>query len=214
MKDHLCATFSIVAFEPEEKSWGIAVASKHIAIGAYVPYAKAGVGAIATQSYTNLSFGAKGLELLAHGMSASEALEMLLSQDPDPEKRQVGIVDARGNSASFTGKSCIVWAGELLGNGYTIQGNMLTGERVLQQMERAYLSGKGDFARRLYASLQAGEKAGGDKRGKQAAALLVVKETMFNSMATDTYINLRVDDHNKPVKELGRLLDLHTKLYQ
>jgi uncharacterized Ntn-hydrolase superfamily protein len=214
VKEHLCATFSIAAYDPIEKSWGVAVASKHIAIGAYVPYAKAGVGAIATQSFTNVSFGHKGLALLANGLSAADALEELLNKDPDPEKRQVGIVDANGNSAAFTGANCIFWAGELLGNGYTIQGNMIAGERVLEKMEQAYLSTNGDFAHRLLASLQAGEKAGGDKRGKQAAALLVVKNTTFNAIATDTYINLRVDDHKNPVKELDRLLELHTKLYQ
>jgi uncharacterized Ntn-hydrolase superfamily protein len=211
MNEHLCATFSIVGYDPEEKSWGVAVASKHIAIGAYVPYAKAHIGAIATQSFTNLSFGPMGLTLLARGMSASEALESLLDQDPDPEVRQVGIVDARGNSASFTGANCIPWAGELLGNGYTIQGNMLTGGRVLEKMESAYLSAKGSFTHRLFASLHAGEKAGGDKRGKQAAALLVVKNTTFNGIATDTFINLRVDDHKKPIKELGRLLNEYFK---
>lgn len=209
MNQLLFATFSIVAFDPKSKSWGAAVASKHLAVGAYVPFARAGAGAIASQSYFNPTFGEKGLQLLSKGKSAKEVLDKLLKIDPHPENRQVGIVDAKGYTAAFTGNKCSVWAGELIGNGYTIQGNCLTGEKVLFAMEKAFLSAKGDLAHRLFDSLAAGDNAGGDKRGKQAASLLVSKETTWNDIPSDNFINLRVDDHKEPVKELGRLLALY-----
>jgi uncharacterized Ntn-hydrolase superfamily protein len=203
------ATFSIVAYDPESESWGVVVASKYLGAGAYVPYAKAGVGAIATQSFTNITYGLKGLELLSLGKSAKETLDELLATDPNPEVRQVGIVDAKGNSAAFTGNECVVWAGEIIGKGYTIQGNMLVGEKVLLEMEKTYLSAKGTFAERLCEALLAGEKAGGDKRGKQSASLLISKKTEWNNMTTDRFIDLRVDDHKHPVEELKRILKLH-----
>jgi uncharacterized Ntn-hydrolase superfamily protein len=202
-------TFSIVAHDRQENSWGVAVASKFLAVGAVVPYAKAGVGAVATQSLANLSYGEQGLALMAQGLDAGETLARLTTADDLREHRQAGTVDAQGRAATFTGSDCMPWAGGLAGEGYAIQGNILAGEQVVQAMADAYLQAQGELAERLYAALQAGDRAGGDRRGRQSAALLVVKPEGSYGGFTDRYIDVRVDDHPDPVPELERLLQLH-----
>jgi uncharacterized Ntn-hydrolase superfamily protein len=199
------ATFSIVAIDPATGELGVAVASKFLAVGAVVPWARAGVGAVATQSYANVSYGPTGLELTAAGYSASETLARLLADDPERELRQVGIVDARGGTATFTGSACHAWAGGRTGPGYAVQGNILTGPEVVNAMARTFETTEGPLAARLLAALAAGDTAGGDRRGKQSAALLVVKERGGYGGYTDRFIDLRVDDHPEPVAELERL---------
>lgn len=203
------STFSIVACDLEAKTWGVAVASKFPAVGAAVPWVKAEVGAVATQSYVNTSYGPNGLAMMAEGASAAETLEKLLASDEQREIRQVGIVDARGNAVSFTGKKCHDWAGGLTGPGYAIQGNILTGADVIQKMEEAYLNSAGDLPAKLYAALYAGDRAGGDKRGRQASAIYVAKPKGGYGGFLDRWIDYRVDDHLDPVARLGELLELH-----
>jgi uncharacterized Ntn-hydrolase superfamily protein len=199
-------TFSIVAYDPDHKEWGVAVASKYLAVGSAVPWAKAGVGAIATQSYVNTTYGPRGLELLAQGKSAKEAIKTLTEADDGRELRQVGIVDAEGNAVQYTGKKCVPWAGGKTGKNYTCQGNLLTGEDVVEAMAKTYEDAKGSFAWRLLAALEAGEKAGGDKRGKQSAAIYVVRDKGGPNGYGDRAVDLRVDDHDEPVRELARIL--------
>ncbi len=203
------ATFSIVAHERRENSWGVAVASKFLAVGGLVPFARAGVGAVATQSLANLAYGEQGLEMMAGGLSAAETLKRLVEGDDLRESRQAGIVDAKGEAATFTGDECLDWAGGVTGAGYAIQGNILAGEQVITDMVAAFEGTEGELADRLYAALLAGDRAGGDRRGKQSASLLVVKPHGSYGGATDRYLDLRVDDHGEPVEELGRLLRLH-----
>jgi uncharacterized Ntn-hydrolase superfamily protein len=203
-------TFSIVACDLKEKTWGVAVASKFPGVGAVVPWAQAGAGAVATQSYANTAFGPGGLEMMAYGMSAKETLAGLLRNDPDRELRQVGLVDAKGRSATFTGDGCFPWAGGVAGRGYAIQGNILAGEKVVAAMERKFLSTKGDLPERLFAALLAGDRAGGDKRGRQSAAIYVVKPQGGYGGYIDRWMDYRVDDHEDPVQRLGELLELHS----
>ncbi|MEZ8218114.1 putative conserved protein, Ntn-hydrolase superfamily [Candidatus Fervidibacteria bacterium JGI MDM2 SSWTFF-3-K9] len=202
------STFSIVAFDPKTGDLGVAVASKFLAVGSVVPYAKAGVGAIATQSFANTTFGPKGLELLRKGLTPSQVLKQLLASDKDREFRQVGIVDAKGRAAAFTGKKCLPWAGHIVGKGFAVQGNILAGEQVVKAMAKAFRETKGELAERLMAALEAGEQAGGDARGKQSAAILVVRKGAGYGGFDDRYIDLRVDDHPEPVKELRRILNI------
>jgi uncharacterized Ntn-hydrolase superfamily protein len=204
-------TFSIVARSADGTSFGVAVASKFLAVGAAVPAAAAGVGAIATQSYANLAYRPDGLALLAEGRGAALTLEMLTSVDEARETRQAGIVDADGIAASFTGSECQPWAGGVVGDGYAIQGNILVGPQVVEAMERAWLaSARGaPLTRRLLAALSAGDQVGGDRRGRQSAALLVVTPEGGYGGGSDVLADLRVDDHPEPVPELARLVDLH-----
>jgi uncharacterized Ntn-hydrolase superfamily protein len=202
------STFSIVGRDPSTGELGVAVASRFFAVGSVVPWAKADVGAIATQSYANTSFGWRGLELLGKGMTPQAALDELLKNDDHPQQRQVGIVAANGRSATYTGKECLNWAGGRSGPNYAIQGNILTGEAVVDTMEKIFLKAEGTLASRLYAALMAGDAAGGDSRGRQSAALLVVKAGAGYGGYTDRAIDIRVDDAPDPLKELGRLLDL------
>lgn len=208
------STFSIVGYDPQEKAWGIAVASKFLAVGAVVPWARAGVGALATQSYANTSFGPDGLEKMARGLSAREALAELLAADPESAKRQVGIVDRQGRAATFTGKSCFDWAGGLTGENFAAQGNILAGAGVVQAMADVFRKSEGNLARRLLDALRAGDDAGGDRRGKQSAAILVVKEGAGYGGFNDRWIDFRVDDHIEPVHRLGELLDLHDLYFE
>ncbi len=201
------ATFSIVGRDAETGELGIAVASRFFAVGTVVPWAKAGVGAVATQSYANTAFGWEGLALLEQGATPEETVAILTRNDDNPEKRQFGIVSADGKSATFTGDKCNPWAGGRSGSNYAVQGNILAGEAVVTAMEKAFLETPGTLADRLYAALLAGEKNGGDSRGKQSTALLVVKEGAGYGGYTDRAIDIRVDDHKEPFKELGRLLD-------
>ena len=200
------ATFSIVAYDPKTKDLGVAVESKFFAVGSVVPWAKAGVGAIATQAFGNTTYGPKGLELLAGGKTPAEVIEMLTSADEGRDRRQVGIVDAKGNAATYTGKGCNPWAGGKTGTNYSAQGNILVGEQTVTAMCEAFEKSKGELADKLLAALGAGQAAGGDSRGQQSAALIVVRERGGYAGFNDRYIDLRVDDNPEPIKELGRLL--------
>ena len=203
------STFSIVAYDPAAKEWGVATQSKFLAVGSAVPWAQAGAGAVATQSYANTSFGPKGLALMASGLSAQETLDRLLAEDEGREHRQVGLVDAQGQVATFTGKECLAWAGGLAGKGYAVQGNILVGEATLTAMAQAFETARGELADCLVAALAAGQKAGGDRRGQQSAALIVVREKGGYAGFNDRYIDLRVDDHPRPIKRLMEILALH-----
>jgi uncharacterized Ntn-hydrolase superfamily protein len=207
------ATFSIVARDPARGELGVAVASRFFAVGTVVPWARAGVGAVATQSFANTTYGPRGLDLLERGASPAEALAILTRGDPDREKRQVGIVAADGASVTFSGQGCNPWAGGRAGRDYAIQGNILAGEKVVADMEKAFLGTKGSLADRLFASLSAGDAAGGDSRGRQSAAILVVKERAGYGGLSDRAIDVRVDDHADPFRELRRLLD-HAQMNQ
>lgn len=198
-------TFSIVAADVASGDWGIAVASKFPCVGAVVPWARAGVGAVATQSWANTSFGPEGLELMGAGVGAQPALDRLLGDDDGREDRQVGFVDATGNAATFTGSKCMTWAGGVSGEGFAAQGNILAGEAVVAELARAFSETEGDLCDRLLAALVAGDAAGGDKRGRQSAALLVVREGGGYEGRNDRYIDLRVDDHADPINELVRI---------
>lgn len=202
-------TFSIVACDLDDQAWGVAVASKFPAVGAVVPYAQAGAGAVATQSFANTSFGPRGLEMMASGLSAQETLERLLEDDPDKELRQVGLVDARGGAATFSGSKCFAWAGGVSGPGYAIQGNILARESVVPAMERAFLESRGNLPARLLTALLAGDRAGGDRRGRQSAAIYVVRPHGGYGGYLDRWIDYRVDDHEDPVPRLGELLEMH-----
>jgi uncharacterized Ntn-hydrolase superfamily protein len=201
-------TFSIVGFDPIEKEWGIAVQSKFLGVGAVVPWAKAGAGAVATQSYANTAYGPKALALMEQGKSAQETLELLLAEDPEKEMRQVGLIDASGNPATFTGKECYDWAGGLTGPHFAAQGNILVDEKTVQAMAQVFAETNGPLADRLLAALDAGQEAGGDSRGKQSAALYIVKDKGGYGGFNDRYIDLRVDDHPDPIKELIRIYQL------
>lgn len=203
------STFSIVACDLDQKTWGVAVASKFPAVGAVVPWAQAGAGAVATQSSANTSFGPRGLEMLAGGLTAEETLSRLLADDPEREHRQVGVVDGCGGSATFTGKDCFAWAGGVTGSGYAIQGNILAGDQVVLAMQKAFLETKGELPERLHVALLTGDRAGGDRRGRQSAALYVVKPQGGYGGYLDRWMDYRVDDHTDPVPRLGDLLELH-----
>lgn len=204
-------TFSIVARDGD--AFGVAVASKFLAVGALVPWARPGAGAIATQAYANISYGPQGLELLSLGRSAEEVVQILTGPDAEREQRQLGVVDAAGNAASFTGSECITWAGGTIGEGYTVQGNILAGPSVVGSMAEAFEGTQGDLAGRLVAALTAGDVSGGDRRGRQSAALLVVSPNGGYGGTTDVVADLRVDDHANPARELSRLLDIHRTLF-
>lgn len=201
-------TFSIIGYDRKEKEWGIAVQSKFLGVGAVVPFAKAGVGAVATQSYANTAYGPQALELMEQGKTAQEALDLITAEDPDKELRQVGIVDFEGNGATFTGNGCYDWAGGTAGTYFAAQGNILVDENTVKAMADTFTSSEGTLAERLLASLNAGQEAGGDSRGQQSAALLVVKEKGGYGGFNDRYIDLRVDDHHDPITELIRIYHL------
>ena len=208
-------TFSIVARSDDGESWGVAVASKFLAVGSAVPAAVAGIGAIATQADANIAYKFLALAHLDEGATAQVALDRLLEDDEGRDHRQVGIVDSDGNAATFTGSECFDWAGGVTGSsgergGFAIQGNILTGPEVVEAMEAAWSETVDQpVERRLLAALTAGDRAGGDSRGRQSAALLVVRDGAGYGGLDDTAVDLRVDDHLDPVTELGRLLDLN-----
>jgi uncharacterized Ntn-hydrolase superfamily protein len=206
----MVATFSIVAFEPETKALGVAVQSKFLAVGAIVPWARAGVGAVATQAMANFNYGPRGLDLMSRGKTAEETLQALISSDDEREHRQLGVVDARGRVATFTGSECFEWAGGVAGEHYAAQGNILVGRETVEAMAETFETTTGDLAGRLLAALDAGQTAGGDSRGKQSAALLVVKEGGGYGGNNDRLLDLRVDDHPEPIRELVRIRALHT----
>ncbi|HUG15892.1 MAG TPA: DUF1028 domain-containing protein [Thermomicrobiales bacterium] len=202
-------TFSIVARDPDTGDLGVAVQSKFLAVGAVVPWARAGVGAIATQAHANVSYGPDGLVMLETGLSAQEVLDKLTTADTGRDQRQAGIVDALGHVATFTGPGCTDWAGGFAGNGYCCQGNILTGPEVVDAMAEGYVTAQGSFAARLLTALEAGQAAGGDSRGQQSAAILVVRANGGYGGGNDRWIDLRVDDHPRPIAELRRLVMLH-----
>lgn len=207
------ATFSVVAFDPATKELGIAVQSKFFGVGSVVPWARAGVGAVATQSYANVTYGPGGLKLMADGKSARETLGELIDRDSRADRRQVGIVDKDGNVASYTGKTCIAWAGHREGKHYCVQGNILAGPEVIEAMAKAFEATEGPLADRLMAALVAAQKAGGDRRGMQSAALLVVRDGAGYGGGNDRFIDLRVEDNPEPIEELQRLLHEHRKFF-
>ncbi len=203
------STFSIVAFDPKTKDLGVAVESKFVAVGAVVPFARAGVGAVATQSYANTAYGPKALAMMKRGLAAKDVLKKLVAADKDAAQRQVGLVDARGRAASHTGKGCIAWAGHLVGSSYACQGNLLAGEEVVKAMSRTFEVTQGDLPVRLLAALSAGQRAGGDRRGQQSAALLVVREDGGYGGFNDRWIDVRVDEHPEPIEELIRAFNVY-----
>jgi uncharacterized Ntn-hydrolase superfamily protein len=208
-----CNTFSIVAYDPENKEWGCAVSSKYLGVGNVVPHGKAGVGIVATQASVNYAHGPNGVELMAKGKTAAEALEALKESDKGIESRQLGLVDAKGNAVSFTGKKCQSWAGGKTGQYYAVQGNILTGEEVVNEMAKAFEETKGVLMWRLLAALEAGEKAGGDKRKPppNSAAILVVRENKGPNGVGDRYVDLRVDEAKDPIPELRRIVEFRFK---
>ena len=202
-------TFSIVAYDPKNNEWGVAVQSKFVAVGSIVPYAKAKVGAIATQAYANTSYGPNGLALLEKGLTAEETIQRLIKDDEKKEERQVGIVDSFGNAASFTGSECFEWAGHIVGKDFSCQGNILVSEEVVKAMAKAFETTRGDLIDKLFAVLDAGQEAGGDRRGRESAAILIVKEKGAYDGGTDNYINIRVDEHPTPIKELKKVFEIY-----
>jgi uncharacterized Ntn-hydrolase superfamily protein len=206
-------TFSLVACDLDAQDWGVAVASKFLAVGAIVPWVAADAGAVATQSYANVSFGPGGLELMRSGASAREALDQLVAADDGRDQRQVGVVDRHGTAATFTGSACHDWAGGRTGQGYAAQGNILAGAVVVDAMASAFESAAGSLAERLLTGLAAGDRAGGDSRGRQSASLVVHRPGGGYAGGNDVLVDLRVDDHPDPVTELARLYDIHDLLF-
>lgn len=207
------ATFSIVARDPATGELGVAVQSRVLGVGAIVPFAKAGVGAVATQSMANTAYGPDGLKLLADGKDAEQALAALTAADAQRAIRQAGVIALQGKPATFTGGECLDWAGGRTGEHYAVQGNILAGQAVVDGMAEAFEKTAGTLSERMLAALDAGQAAGGDKRGMQSAALLVVREGWGYGGQNDRYMDLRVDDHAEPIKELRRLTGLHGKLF-
>jgi uncharacterized Ntn-hydrolase superfamily protein len=199
------STFSIVAYDSATGEVGVAVQSKYFSVGTAVPWARAGVGAVATQASVNVSHGPRGLALLGSGLSASEALVALAAVDSSWQGRQLGVVDARGGSASWTGSSALDWAGGETGPGFACQGNILAGPKVVSEMARAFRETRGELAERMIAALEAGQAAGGDKRGQQSAAILIARPSETNPEYEERYIDLRVEDHKTPIRELRRV---------
>ena len=202
-------TFSIVAFERETATWGVAVQSKFISVGSVVPFAEAGAGAIATQALANVAYGPDGLALLRKGLSASEVVRRLTEADSGRNERQLGVVDAKGGSASFTGAKCMEWAGHETGDGFACQGNILFGPGVVRAMARTYESAGGDILDRLLAALAAGQREGGDRRGMQSAALYAVRKGGGYGGGNDRWVDLRVDEHPSPIEELKRVFKVY-----
>ena len=206
-------TFSIVAFDPANGDLGVAVQSKFPNVGVSIPFAKAGVGAVATQSYCNTSYGPRGLALLENGASPRQAVDILIGGDEQRDYRQVGIIDARGRAASFTGAQCFDWAGDGQGACCSAQGNTLAGPQVVEGMVRGFEGAEGSLAERLLAALQAGQAGGGDRRGQQSAALLVVRAGGGYGGFDDRYVDISVYDHPTPIAELERLYAIHRLTY-
>jgi uncharacterized Ntn-hydrolase superfamily protein len=211
----LVATYSIVGCDLGAKQWGVAVQSKFLAVGSVVPWAEAEVGAIATQAYANPGYGPKGLALLRDGLGASEVVERLTAEDDGRDERQVGVVDAHGGSASWTGPGCNDWAGHRTGAGYAAQGNILVGEETVAALAKTFEeSARLPLVQRLVECLAAAQAAGGDRRGQQSASLLVVQRDGGYAGLSDVLVDLRVDDHERPIQELRRIYELHRRLFE
>ena len=211
----LVATYSIVACDLEAGQWGVAVQSKFLGVGAIVPWAEPHVGAIATQAFANPHYGPDGLALLREGLSAEETVERLTSADDGRAERQLGIVDGEGRSASFTGGECNEWAGGRAGANYAAQGNILVSEATVDALAETFEASAGNMlSTRLLDCLDAAQAAGGDSRGQQSAALLVVQRDAGYAALSDSLVDLRVEDHERPLQELRRLYDLHREVFQ
>jgi len=214
MADRIVATYSIAACDLEAAQWGVATQSKFLAVGSVVPWAEPGVGAVATQAYANPRYGPEGLALLREGASAADTVKALTESDDGREHRQVGIVDANGGSATFTGDKCFDWAGGRTGPCFAAQGNILVGEETVAALAMTFTATAGKpLALRLLESLAAAQAAGGDRRGQQSAALLVVERDGGYAAMSDVLVDLRVDDHAQPVAELARLYAAHDLLF-
>lgn len=211
-KEQLVATFSIVAADPETGEVGVAVQSKFLAVGSVVPWAKANVGAVATQSWANTAFGPEGLALLEKGLSPEEVIDKLVADDPDRSLRQVAVINAEGEASAFTGHECYDWAGHIIGKHHSCQGNILISEETVSEMSRTFEASEGPLAERMLKAVAAAQHAGGDSRGKQSAAVYVVQEGAGYGGYNDVKVDLRVDDHPEPIEELQRLYELH-KMY-
>ncbi|MDF1850012.1 MAG: DUF1028 domain-containing protein [Verrucomicrobiales bacterium] len=211
--DPVVATFSIIAVDPDTDEIGVAVQSKIVGVGAVVPFAKAGVGAIATQANANVGYGPLGLLALRSGMSAKDTIDLLTREDPLAASRQVGVITAEGKASTYTGKNCFDWAGGKTGENYAVQGNILAGKEVLEAMAKAFEETEGVLAERLLAALHAGQEAGGDRRGRQSAGLLIVREGWGYGGLTDRFRDLRVDEHETPIVELERVYQKHRALF-
>ncbi len=208
------ATYSLVACDLEAREWGIAVQSKFPAVGAVVPWAEPEVGAVATQALANVSYGPRGLELLGEGLSAQETISRVTEVDEERDHRQAGVVDAQGRAATYTGSSCLEWAGGVAGDGYAAQGNILVSEETVTALARTFeATAPRPLAERLLEALAAAQLAGGDRRGQQSAALLVVKRDSGYGASSDVLVDLRVDDHATPIAELRRLYGIHDLLF-
>jgi uncharacterized Ntn-hydrolase superfamily protein len=214
MAEPVVATYSIAACDLEAGRWGVATQSKFLAVGSVVPWAAPGAGAIATQAYANPRYGPDGLKLLAEGLSAQDVVESLTSADDGRDHRQLGVVDASGGSATYTGSECMDWAGGIAGPGFAAQGNILVGEETVAALATTFTATDGrPLAERLLECLAAAQAAGGDRRGQQSAALFVVEQDGGYAGLSDTLVDLRVDDHPQPVAELARLYGLHDLLF-
>jgi uncharacterized Ntn-hydrolase superfamily protein len=214
MAEPLVATFSIAACDLEAGQWGVATQSKFLAVGSIVPWAEPGVGAVATQAYANPRYGPEGLALLRAGTTAEEVVRQLTDADDERDQRQLGVVDATGGSASYTGAKCFDWAGGVAGPGFAAQGNILVGEETVAALATTFGATAGTpLAERLLACLAAAQAAGGDSRGQQSAAILVVEQNGGYAGLSDILVDLRVDDHERPIEELARLYGLHDLLF-
>ena len=208
------ATYSIVACDLDAGQWGVAVQSKFLAVGSVVPWAEPRVGAIATQSYANPRYGPDGLALLRDGRSAEDVVELLTAADDGRAERQVGVVDAKGRAATFTGEACHGWAGGRTGNGYAAQGNILVSHETVDALAVTFeQNGHLSLAERLVECLAAAQAAGGDRRGQQSASLLIVEKDAGYANLSDVVVDLRIDDHELPIVELRRLYGLHSELF-
>src|SRR6476661_6219237 len=208
------STFSIVAIDPQNGDLGIAVASRYFSVGSVVPWAMAGVGAVATQANVNVGYGQEAIDLLRQGLTAPEVLKKIMADDKFEGKdgRQVAIVDAKGNVAAYTGPKAPNWAGYRQGKTWSAQGNILVGPQVPEAMGKAFEANQGELAEKLFAALKAGDSVGGDARGRQSASMLIVKKQGGRNINSDRYVYINVDDNQQPIPELRRLLDMNLGL--
>ena len=207
------STYSLVACDLERGEWGVTVQSKFLAVGAGVPWAEPEVGALATQALANLRYGPDGMALLREGASAEEVVRRLTDADEGRDERQLGVVDRDGHAATYTGSSCLDWAGGVTGKGYAAQGNILVSEETVTALAETFEASSGALAERLLQALAAAQRAGGDRRGQQSAALLVVRKDGGYMGTSDVLVDLRVDDHDAPIEELKRIYGLHNLLF-
>jgi uncharacterized Ntn-hydrolase superfamily protein len=210
----IVATYSIAACDLEASEWGVAVQSKFLAVGSVVPWAEPEVGAIATQAYANPTYGPDGLALLREGLAAKDVVQRLVGADEGRDHRQLGVVDRHGDAAAYTGSECMDWAGQRTGDGYAAQGNILAGAETVDALAATFEASAGQsLAARLLECLAAAQAAGGDRRGQQSAALLVVEKDGGYAGLSDSLVDLRVDDHEQPVAELARIHSIHALLF-